>query len=363
MKKLLALIVVAAMVGLVISRTRALSLTDPEQPAPPPQSDSSGPEGADDPVPLSAETGAGAVAEHPASSPATTDPSADGHEAAGGTDSTGVAVTTGDGHERAHADPPAADAEDPDVPEDPDEQAGRHPEVPLLKTALELLKKGDRLGARKLLSGLYRRSEGQVRQCARTILDAINKDLVFDPYCTEGATVHEVKSGEVLVRIAKKHGVNWRMIARLNAIDRPEILRAGRDLKIIKGPQGILVDKSEFRLALFIDGAFIKEYRIGIGKNDKTPAREFAIDLMQVNPDWYPPQGGIIRYGEKGHLIGDRWIGFRDEPGASGLGIHGTSDPKSIATKCSNGCIRLRNEDIIELYDFVTIGATVRIVE
>ena len=66
---------------------------------------------------------------------------------------------------------------------------------------------------------------------------------------------------------------------------------------------------------------------------------------------WTPPNGGIIKYGEKGYLLGERWLGFLNQPGANGLGIHGTNEPSSIRKKYSNGCIRMLNKDVIELYD------------
>ena len=83
---------------------------------------------------------------------------------------------------------------------------------------------------------------------------------------------------------------------------------------------------------------------------------------MLVQPRWYT-DGGIIEYGEEGHLLGERWIGFRNEPGANGLGIHGTNEEATIGTKCSNGCLRMRNDDVIELYDFMLPGSQVHIFE
>ena len=232
-----------------------------------------------------------------------------------------------------------------------------------LQRAEVLIKEGKRLEARKLLSDLYRSAELPVRIVACKLLDRINKDLVFDPGCLEGAKVHVVKRGEVLATIAKKYRVNWRMIARLNGIERPELIRENQELKIITGKPQILIDKSDFRLALFIDGHFIKEYRIGHGKNGKTPAGTFVIDQMDIRPPWNPPGGGVIRYGEEGYLIGERWMGFKNRPGANGLGIHGTDDPQSIGTLYSNGCIRMLNKDVIELFDFTVLAAKVEIVE
>jgi len=231
------------------------------------------------------------------------------------------------------------------------------------RKALDLVKQGKRLEARKILSDVYWRGDAQTRRAAQLVLERINAELVLNPQCMEGATVHVVQRGEVLEKIARKHKVNWRMIARLNGISRPDLIRIDQRLKMLTGEQKILVDLSEFTLALFIDGHFIKQYAVGIGKDNKTPKGEFTVDQRMVKPDWYPPEGGIIKYGEKGHLIGERWIGFRNQPGAVGIGIHGTNEPETIGTACSNGCIRLHNKDVIELYDFVVSGARVTIAE
>ena len=71
----------------------------------------------------------------------------------------------------------------------------------------------------------------------------------------------------------------------------------------------------------------------------------------------------MIRYGEEGHLIGTRWIGFEDRPGAAGYGIHGTGDPNSIGRMLSEGCIRMLNADVEELYDFLVPGTEVKIID
>jgi len=232
-----------------------------------------------------------------------------------------------------------------------------------MKKIRALIDEGKRVEARAALTELYLEGEKPVREAARKLLDDINRELVFNPACTEGARIHVVKRNEFLATIGKKYGVNWRMIARINGIKPPYPIRVGQQLKIIPGKTSILVRKGDFALALFIDRAFIKEYPIATGENDKTPAGTFVIEECLERPVWYPPEGGIIKYGEKENPLGERWLGFANKPGANGLGIHGTNEPESIGTKCTNGCLRMLNRDVIELYDFVGKGTTVKIVE
>jgi len=231
-----------------------------------------------------------------------------------------------------------------------------------IRQARQLVQQGKRNEARKLLTSVYLSGGPQLRQEALKTLNEINAELVFDPRCTAGATTHVVQRGDTLERIGKQYDVNWRLIQRLNGIP-PDRIRINQPLKVLTGPRAIMVDKSDFRLALFIDAAFIKEYKVGLGKDNCTPAMDFVVDEMMIEPDWYPPGGGVVKYGQPGHLIGDRWIGLADKPGAFGLGIHGTNEPQTIGTLCSNGCIRMTNDDVKELYDFVTAGTPVRIVE
>jgi lipoprotein-anchoring transpeptidase ErfK/SrfK len=175
--------------------------------------------------------------------------------------------------------------------------------------------------------------------------------------------IHTVEPGETLTKIARHYDVNWRMLARINGMTPDGLLRAGQQLKVLPSKTRIVAWKSGFRLALFIDDYYVKEYPIGIGKEGRTPVGEFTVDSMLVEPRWYSPEGKVIEYGEEGHLLGDRWIGFADEPGAAGLGIHGTTEDSSIGTKCSNGCIRMTNQDVTELYDFVQMETRVQIRE
>ncbi|MHC5033756.1 MAG: L,D-transpeptidase family protein [Planctomycetota bacterium] len=228
--------------------------------------------------------------------------------------------------------------------------------------AVALLKAGRHVEARSALTALYLKSRGEMAVRLRDLLDYINEDLVFNPRCIEGATIHVVQAGETLSSIGKTHGVNWRMIARINSMQDDRI-RVGQELKLLTGPVALVAYKSEFRMALLLNGLYVKEYAIGIGEEDKTPAGELTVGNMLVKPRWYRPGGGIVEYGEEGNPLGERWIGFENQPGAAGLGIHGTDDEGSIGTKCSNGCIRLRNEDVVEVYEFMQPGSRVLVKE
>lgn len=89
----------------------------------------------------------------------------------------------------------------------------------------------------------------------------------------------------------------------------------------------------------------IKAYPVGVGKpSTPTPAGHFAIVKKIINP---------------GSMLGSRWMGLSIQGG--NYGIHGTNNPSSIGGYVSNGCIRMYNHDVEEIFPQVQIGTPVNI--
>ncbi len=221
-----------------------------------------------------------------------------------------------------------------------------------LELVSEYLKKGKRFEARNELSDLYfRETDHEKRNEIKKRLDELNEVLVFSRTPSPDAVFYKVQAGDSLVRIAKKFNINYAFIMRINKKSRT-LIKVGERLKILKGELSLLVDKSDYTLTILLNGHFIKQYPVGIGKSDKTPVGEFVIDNKLINPTWYAPDG-VYEYGDPKNVLGTRWIGFEDRNGLYGYGIHGTADPDSIGKDMSNGCIRLKNENVEELFDLV----------
>ena len=226
------------------------------------------------------------------------------------------------------------------------------------KLVSEYLKNGKKYEARNELSDLYfAETDNAKRAEIKSKLDGLNAELVFSHEPSPDAFIYVVRPGDSLIRIASKYNTNYEFIVRINNKHRTSI-RVGERLKILKGDVTVLVDKSDYTLTLLLDGHFIKQYPVGTGKSDKTPEGKFIIDNKLVNPVWYSSDG-IYQFGDPENVLGTRWIGFEDKKGLDGYGIHGTTDPNSIGKEMSNGCIRLRNEDVEDLFDYVKPKVTV----
>jgi len=216
---------------------------------------------------------------------------------------------------------------------------------------------------RHLTEALLKSPEATLEARIIATLDEINKDLVFSPLETSDSVIHVVEPGESLSAIGRKWKMPYRSIMRINGIRDPKRIQPGQRLKILQGEFHILVDKSEMNLTLFLNGQYIKRYRVGIGRHDLTPEGTFVIDKKQVDPDWYPPGGGVLKFGHPDNPLGTRWLGFRNTAEFSGYGIHGTDDPDSIGARVSQGCIRMLNAEVEELFDLVVTGTRVTITD
>lgn len=127
----------------------------------------------------------------------------------------------------------------------------------------------------------------------------------------------------------------------------------------------VTVDRPTFRLRVFKRLKLSKTYKIAVGsEGHTTPAGLYSITSKQVNPAWHVPNsdwagdlaGQVIPGGAPNNPLKARWLGLRD-----GIGIHGTSEAWSIGTRASHGCLRMHPSDVIDLYDRVPMGATVKI--
>jgi LysM repeat protein len=163
---------------------------------------------------------------------------------------------------------------------------------------------------------------------------------------------YEVQPGDLLQSIAPRYKLSWEYLARLNRV-RPQRIRPGQELKVIKGPFSAFVDLSDFSLTIHAHGYFVKRYAIGIGKDNTTPIGTFSVKEKLKNPKYYGSDQ-VIEADDPNNPLGERWISIGDS-----YGIHGTIDPTSIGKAASRGCLRLTNDDVVEVYDFLVPGSEV----
>jgi len=120
--------------------------------------------------------------------------------------------------------------------------------------------------------------------------------------------------------------------------------------------QRIVVSIPDRKLVLLEGDRVVKTYDVAVGKTTTpTPEGEFQIINHIQNPTYYGT-GVVIGPGNRNPL-GTRWMGLS----AKGYGIHGTNVPASIGKAASHGCIRMRQQDLEELFDLVKVGTAVEL--
>ncbi len=119
----------------------------------------------------------------------------------------------------------------------------------------------------------------------------------------------------------------------------------------------IIINLPSRTLELYQGKTLLKEYQIAIGKpSTPTPIGEFTIFEKELDPCWYPPGKGYVVPSGPNNPLGYRWLGV-----APLYGIHGTNAPWSIGAAVSNGCMRMQEEDVEDLFERVACDTPVKI--
>jgi len=190
------------------------------------------------------------------------------------------------------------------------------------------------------------------------ILPLLHPDLWSILYSAEHSFVYTVQPDDSLRKIARQHGTTIEYIKARNKL-KDDHLRSDRKLLLGDWVFTIEVNKTFNRLYLMAEDVLIREYPVSTGKADtQTPLGVFFIQTRYPYPTWFH-KGTIVPGGSADNYLGSRWLGF-DKPQ---FGLHGTIFPELIGQAVSGGCIRMKNEDIEEIYEFIPIGTTIIISE
>ncbi len=278
---------------------------------------------------------------------------------------------------------PSLQAENPSEGEGkPREQAPEGPHGPPAEPAegdiARLIAEGDSLAEAGGIEGARKKYSEALKRIILEGEPVADRAAVLDTLCDKLRPLNRIIYGDVsrvfdgqsyyrvddlLSRIAGKYRITYQYLAKLNGIPNPNVVRAGRKIKVVHGPFHAVVDLSDRRLYVFHGEYYYKDYPVSVGKAGRqTPADRYVVgDKMSDGMSTFswtdPDTGEVFRPGDAGFMLGTRWIKLvGDRVGDTSIGIHGRSaadNDKPLGEAVSRGCIRMRNRDVEELYDLL----------
>jgi lipoprotein-anchoring transpeptidase ErfK/SrfK len=153
---------------------------------------------------------------------------------------------------------------------------------------------------------------------------------------------------------------------QMNPIYLPQTVDYGGPEK----PGTIVIDTTQNFLYLVQPNGKARRYGVGTGKPGFEWAGTHKVTQKREWPDWRPPAEMIARERKKGRILPVHMKGGPANPlgaralylGSTLYRIHGTNQPWTIGQAVSSGCIRMRNQDVIELYERVGVGTRVKVI-
>ncbi len=238
---------------------------------------------------------------------------------------------------------------------------------------MKAFESGDLLKAREALNRVLHASvpADQQKQIRDTLSQIAEKSIFAPIDILPGDTMAEyysVVQGDSLQKIGKTYLVTEDLLSVVNGGMNKNVIRAGRQLKVVKGPFHATVVKSAFDLHVYLQNIYVRTYKVALGANNSTPTGKWVVTERLTNPTWTNPRTGLkIKANDPQNPLGEFWIALEGiegrARGQSGYGIHGTIDENSIGTQASMGCVRLSNKDIEVLYSMLVPGSTVTITD
>ena len=222
------------------------------------------------------------------------------------------------------------------------------------KRAQQDIKSGQYREALSSLSRFYKSQDltAQQQQELLGVLDPLAAKVIYSKeHLIEPP--YRVRGSETLDEVARQYNVPPQLLQKINAIQNPNVLLPGSELKIVPGPFRAEVDLAAQELTLFLDGLYAGRFPITVG-NDPTPlAGDFQVRDKQQNRAFFGANGITIPAGSPTNPFGNVWLDLGRE-----VCIHGSA---AAGREQGRGCISLSPHDADDVFSILSVGSNVRI--
>jgi len=225
----------------------------------------------------------------------------------------------------------------------------------------------DLVGARSLYRILLVRKDAEeIRAFVERKIGELGTALILSDRPSPEKVKHRIAEGDLIGKLTKKYGNTQDYVLKANGIEKPESLRIGRELWVLKNPVfELTVFKKSGSAVLTLNGLFFKRYPVKAGKPENVPSGVYAVSGRSKRPvdltDESDESAAKTRTAP-----GRLWISLTatgTTPEVRGLGLHGTWNEPTLGREVDAARLRFGQTDIMELYVFVPVGTVVNITE
>ncbi|MFM7425419.1 MAG: L,D-transpeptidase [Elainella sp.] len=153
-------------------------------------------------------------------------------------------------------------------------------------------------------------------------------------------------------------------IRQVVALATPSLPELGQPDRFLPAPSlvRLVIKLSDRRVYVYSRDQVKTSFPVAIGREGwETPVGSHQVISMQPDPIWQHPFTGELVPPGRDNPLGSRWIGFWTN-GTNVIGFHGTPNPESVGHPASHGCVRMYNQDVVQLFEMVRPGTPVEVI-
>ena len=201
------------------------------------------------------------------------------------------------------------------------------------------------------LSSVYRTQHltNEERLDALDIMDPLAGKVVYSRDHLMAAP-YVVQPNESLTQIAEKHNVPFQLLRNINGLENPQLLQAGTELKVIRGPFSADIDTFTGELTLYVQDMYAGRFAVRVGSNPAPAPGKFQVNSKEDGKTFVAAQDGALPKDHPQNPYGRVWIDL-----GNSVGIHGSHETQPNQL----GCISLSPVDAGDVFGILSQGSTV----
>jgi LysM repeat protein len=187
------------------------------------------------------------------------------------------------------------------------------------------------------------------------LLAQLAGSVIYDGSAHRLEPPYIVQAGDTLESIAAKHNVPWQLLAKINGISTAGPLPPGETLKVVKGPFSAVVELGKRKMTLMLDRRYAGQFPLEIDPTASLEEGEWKVDQKLLTP----AGGGV--YGAPASEDRSLLLANLANPGAPAAIVRGSGSADPVSPEPRGRVLRLKDNDVADVFDILSEGSRVTI--